>query len=142
MINIKENIKNVEEFNLLYDDVGWGAYDDNITQKALDNTFYSVSAYDDNKIVGYGRIIGDTICFLYIQDIIVKPEYQGNKIGTMIMNKLLEKINEIKQENPDLRVYLGASKNREEFYEKFGFIKRIDDDLGYGMILKKVKESE
>ena len=137
MINIKENIKNVEEFNLLYDDVGWGAYDDNITQKALDNTFYSVSAYDDNKIVGYGRIIGDTICFLYIQDIMVKPEYQGNKIGTMIMNKLLEKINEIKQENPDLRVYLGASKNREEFYEKFGFIKRIDADLGYGMILKQ-----
>ena len=137
MINIKENIKNVEEFNLLYDDVGWGAYDDNITQKALDNTFYSVSAYDDNKIVGYGRIIGDTICFLYIQDIMVKSEYQGNKIGNMIMNKLLEKINEIKQENPDLRVYLGASKNREEFYEKFGFIKRIDADLGYGMILNK-----
>ena len=137
MINIKENIKNVEEFNLLYDDVGWGAYDDNITQKALDNTFYSVSAYDDNMIVGYGRIIGDTICFLYIQDIMVKPEYQGNKIGTMITNKLLEKINEIKQENPDLRVYLGASKNREEFYEKFGFIKRIDADLGYGMILNK-----
>ena len=76
MINIKENIKNVEEFNLLYDDVGWGAY-------------------DDNKIVGYGRIIGDTICFLYIQDIMVKPEYQGNKIETMIMNKLLEKINEM-----------------------------------------------
>ena len=43
----------------------------------------------------------------------------------------------IKQENPDLRVYLGASKNREEFYEKFGFIKRIDADLGYGMILNK-----
>ena len=137
MINIKENVKNVEEFNLLYDDVGWGAYDEKITQKALDNTFYSVSAYDDNKIVGYGRIIGDTICFLYIQDIMVKPEYQGNKIGTMITNKLLEKINEIKQENPDLRVYLGASKNREEFYEKFGFIKRIDADLGYGMILNK-----
>ena len=137
MINIKENIKNVEEFNLLYDAVGWGAYDEKIVQKALDNTFYSVSVYDDNKIVGYGRIIGDTICFLYIQDIMVKPEYQGKKIGTMIMNKLLEKINEIKKENIDLRVYLGASKNREKFYEKFGFIKRIDDDLGYGMILKK-----
>ena len=137
MINIKENIKNVEEFNLLYDAVGWGAYDEKITQKALDNTFYSVSVYDDKEIVGYGRIIGDTICFLYIQDIMVKPEYQGNKIGTMIMNKLLEKVNVIKKENPDLRVYLGASKDREKFYEKFGFVKRIDADLGYGMILKK-----
>ena len=67
----------------------------------------------------------------------VKPEYQGNKIGTMIMNKLLEKIAEIKKENPNLRVYLGASKNREKFYEKFGFVKRIDADLGYGMIYKE-----
>lgn len=142
MINIKENIKNVEEFNLLYDVVGWGAYDEKITQKALDNTFYSVSVYDDNKIIGYGRLIGDAICFLYIQDIIVKPEYQGNKIGTMIMNKLLEKINGIKKENPDLRVYLGASKNKEKFYEKFGFVKRIDADLGDGMILNRKKESE
>ena len=40
------------------------------------------------------------------------------------------------KENPSLRVYLGASKNKEGFYEKFGFNKRIDADLGYGMILK------
>ena len=39
------------------------------------------------------------------------------------------------EDNSDLRVYLGASKNKEKFYEKFGFIKRIDADLGYGMIL-------
>lgn len=135
MINIRENNNNVEEFNLLYDSVGWGAYEKEISKKALDNTFYSVSIYDDDKIIGYGRIIGDTICFLYIQDIMVKPEYQGNKIGTMIMNKLLEKIAEIKTENPDVRVYLGASKNKEKFYEKFGFIKRVDANLGEGMIL-------
>lgn len=136
MIEIKENINNVEEFNMLYDQVGWGAYDNAISKKSLDNTFYSVSVYDDEKCIGYGRIIGDTICFLYIQDVMVKPNYQGNKIGTMIMNKLLEKIDEVRKENPDARVYLGASKNKEEFYEKFGFVKRIDEDLGYGMILK------
>lgn len=136
MIKIKENNKDIKEFNYLYDSVGWGAYDDSITKKALDNTFYSVSVYDDDKIIGYGRMIGDTICFLYIQDIMVIPEYQGKKIGTLIMNKLLEKIDQIKEENPNLRVYLGASKNKESFYEKFGFIKRIDADLGYGMILK------
>ena len=137
MIKIKENNKNVAEFNLLYDSVGWGAYDNDISKKALDNTFYSISVYDDSEIIGYGRLIGDTICFLYIQDVMVKPEYQGNKIGTMIMNKLLEKISQIEQENSDLRVYLGASKNKEKFYEKFGFVKRIDADLGYGMILKR-----
>ena len=118
MIKVKENNKSVYEFNLLYDAVGWGSYEDEVTKKALDNTFYSISVYDDDKIIGYGRIIGDTICFLYIHDIMVKPEYQGKKIGTLIMNKLIEKIDKVKTENPYLRVYLGASKDREKFYEK------------------------
>lgn len=134
-LTIKENVKNIEEFNFLYDAVGWGAYSDDITKRALDNTFYSVSIYDEDKIIGYGRLIGDTICFMYIHDIMVLPDYQSKKIGTMIMNKLLEKINELKKENPDILVYLGASKNKEGFYEKFGFVKRIDAGLGYGMVL-------
>ena len=142
MIHIKENHISVEEFNLLYNAVGWGAYDENISKKALDNTFYSVSIYDNDKIIGYGRLIGDSICFMYIHDIMVLPEYQSKKIGTMIMNRLLEKINELKKENPNLRVYLGASKNKEKFYEKFGFIKKIDADLGYGMILKENNKME
>ena len=137
MISFKEKNKNVEEFNLLYNAVGWGAYSEEISKTALENTFYSISVYDDDKIVGYGRLIGDNICYMYVHDIMVVPEYQGQKIGSMIMKKLLEKINEIKKENPDLRVYLGASKNREKFYEKFGFIKRTEADLGYGMILKE-----
>ena len=135
-ISIKENNKNVQEFNLLYDAVGWGAYDEKVSKIALDNTFYSISIYDDNQIIGYGRLIGDAICFIYIHDIMVKPEYQSQKIGTLIMNKLLEKIKELKKENQSLRVYLGASKGKEKFYEKFGFVKRTDAGLGYGMILK------
>ena len=137
MINIKENINNVEEFNLLYDSVGWGHYDKNISEIALSNTFYSVSVYDENQIIGYGRIIGDTICFLYIQDIIVLPKYQKKRIGTKIINKLLEKIAEVKKINPNVKVYLGASKGKEEFYKKFGFKNRIDVGLGQGMILEE-----
>ncbi len=135
-INFKENNKNVQEFNFLYNAVGWGAYEENISKKALDNTFYSISIYDEDKIIGYGRLIGDNICFMYVHDVIVIPEYQRKKIGSLIMNKLLEKIKEIKNENPNLRVYLGASKNKEKFYEKFGFVKRTEENLGEGMILK------
>lgn len=137
MIKIKENINNIDEFNLLYDLVGWGAYDKEISKKALNNTYYSVSIYDDNKIIGYGRLIGNCICFMYIHDIMVIPEYQNKKIGTSIMNKLIEKIENIKKENPDVRVYLGASKGKEDFYKKFGFIERQDADLGASMIYNK-----
>ena len=54
----------------------------------------------------------------------------------MVMNKLLDKIKDVQKENEYLRVYLGASKGKEAFYEKFGFVKRTDAGLGYGMILK------
>ena len=72
-----------------------------------------------------------------IHDVMIMPEYQRKNIGIMIMNKLLKKIKELKQENLNIRVYLGVSKNKEKFYEKFAFIKRIDADLGYGMLLKE-----
>ena len=135
MISIKENINSIEEFNYLYDAVGWGSYDEKVLEKALANTMYSVSVYDDDKIIGYGRIIGDGICFLYIHDVMVIPKYQNKKVGSQIMNKLLEKVNQIKIENPYVRVYLGASKGKEKFYERFGFITREDANLGSGMIL-------
>ena len=140
MILIKENVNSVEEFNYLYDAVGWGSYDEKVSEKALANTMCSVSVYDDDKIIGYGRIIGDGICFLYIHDVMVIPKYQNKKIGSQIMNKLLEKVNQIKLENPYVRVYLGASKGKEEFYKKFGFITREEAELGEGMILNIFEE--
>lgn len=139
-MKILENIDNAKEFNELYDAVGWGSYEEEISKKALSNNIYSVSIYDNNDIIGYGRIIGDGIVFLYIHDIMVKPEYQGKGIGKTIMNKLLDKIHELQKVNPDLRTYLGASKGKEEFYKKCGFITREEANLGAGMILDNGEE--
>ena len=136
MITIKENIDNVEEFNYLFDEVGWEAHDYEVSEKALKNNVYSVSVYDDNKIIGYGRIIGDGIVYLHIHDVIVHPNYQGQGIGKQIVQKLIEKINELKKENPYLRAYLGSSLGKEDFYKKCGFITRKEAGLGPAMILK------
>lgn len=132
-----ENNKNVQEFNYLTEAVGWGTRAENIVKKALDNTLYSISIYDSDKIIGYGRLIGDEAIFIYIQDIMVIPSYQHKKIGTEIMTKLLEKISVYKEFNPNLRVYVGADYNKEGFYRRFGFKTRTEASLGEGMILKK-----
>ena len=131
----KEHIPTPEEFNNLTEAVDWGTRESKIVEEALKHTLYSLCVYDENKLIGYGRIIGDKTIFLYIQDIMVIPEYQDKKIGTGIMNKLIEKINEYKKVNPEIRTYLGASKGKESFYEKFGFISRPNEDLGAGMVL-------
>lgn len=134
-INYIEKTPTAMEFNTLTESVGWGTRKNNIIEEALKNTLYSLCVYDDNNLIGYGRIIGDKTIFLYIQDIMVIPEYQSKKIGTGIMNKLIEKINEYKKINSEIRTYLGASKGKESFYEKFGFVSRPNEELGAGMIL-------
>lgn len=136
MIKFIEKIPTADEFNDLTDSVGWGKRDKYIIEEALKNTLYSLCAYDNDKLIGYGRIIGDKTIFLYIQDIMVKPEYQNKKIGTEIMKHILGEIEKYKKVNPEIRVYLGASKGIEKFYNRFGFVTRKEANLGEGMILK------
>lgn len=135
------NIKYIEkfptpaEYNMLTKAVGWGTREESIIEEALNNTLYSLCVYDEDKLIGYGRLLGDKTIFLYIHSIMVLPEYQGKNIGTGIMNKLLEQVDEYKKVNPDIRTYLGAAKGKEPFYEKFGFEIRPNGDVGAGMIL-------
>lgn len=135
MIKFVKQTPSAEEFNYLTDSVGWGIRKNLIIEEALKNTLYSLCVYDDDKLIGYGRIIGDKTIFLYLQDIMVIPAYQNKHIGTGIIKNLLKQVNEYKKINPNIRTYLGASKGKESFYEKFGFISRPNADLGAGMIL-------
>lgn len=140
MIEYKEKIPTPIEYNHLTNAVGWGTREDNVVQIALNNSIYSICAYEGRRMVGYGRIIGDKTIFLYIQDIMVDPNYQNNHVGTNIMKKILEKINELRKINPNIRTYLGTSQGKEEFYKKFGFITRYEANLGEGMILRNTYE--
>ena len=124
-----------DEFNQLTEAVGWGRRENAVVEEALRHTLYSVCVYDEDTLIGYGRIIGDKTIFLHIHDVMVRPEYQGVGIGSGIMNKILDKVNEYRKVNPGIRVYLGASKGKEGFYEKFGFVGRPNENLGAGMVL-------
>ena len=130
-----EKTPTAEEYNNLTESVGWGKRDNKIVEEALKHTLYSLCVYNKDKLIGYGRIIGDKTIFLYIHSVMVIPEYQGKNIGTGIMKELLKQIDKYKKVNPNIRTYLGAAKGKEGFYEKFGFIRRPNEDLGAGMIL-------
>lgn len=48
--------------------------------------------------------------------------------------QVVNRIDEMKKESPNLRAYLGASVGKEAFYRKFGFEVRRDAGLGEGMV--------
>lgn len=128
---IIEKLPSAAEYNHLRALVGWGVYQEDVIDRFLPNSLYCVCAFMGAEIVGMARIIGDGGMVYYIQDVIVKPEYQRQSIGSQLMDKIMTYIRTHAHHNTI--VGLLSAKGKESFYEKYGFISRPNDKLGCGM---------
>ena len=65
MINYKEiNSSMIEAIKDIYRKESWNAYlkDDEKLIRAFDNSLYTIGAFDDCKLVGFIRCVGDVRC--------------------------------------------------------------------------------
>ena len=115
--------------------VGWGLFPLEEAQAGLRNSY--IWCLRDNeasgKPIGIGRVIWDHGYVMYIADIIVIPEYQGNGLGRVIMEQVMDFIHEQLKPGYKFMVSLCSAKGKDEFYKKFGFVSRPNDDFGPGM---------
>jgi ribosomal protein S18 acetylase RimI-like enzyme len=132
-VEITEKLPSPEEYNQLRSMVGWGIYELEVIKKALPNSLYCVCASIDDKTVGMARVIGDDGLVYYIQDVIVIPEYQGQGIGTALMDKVMAFIRAFASQNSIIG--LMSARGKEDFYARYGFVQRPNDKLGCGMSL-------
>ena len=133
-IAVREEIVKPKQFVQLRESVGWPIPSERAVQTSLKNTEFCVAAYSGNELAGMGRIVGDKGFIYFIADVIVKPEYQGNKIGRRIMESIMAYLDKHAPENS--YITLMSARGKEEFYEKFGFFKRPTDKYGYGMMIE------
>lgn len=87
-------------------------------RKMLANTDYHFSAWEDQKLIGFARVLTDGIYRAILWDVIVHPDYQGRGVGEELMNRILS--------HPVLsRVEKFWLNTRDKFgfYEKFGFVR-------------------
>ena len=117
---IKENQLNYETYYTLRESVGWNNWSKEQAKKALENSYYSIVIFYNDNAIGMGRVVGDGIYFTIV-DVVVRPEYQGRKIGTTIMNSILEYIEKNMCEGSRVSVQLLAEVGKEQFYIKQGF---------------------
>lgn len=132
-LRFAEETPTPQAYNALRKAVGWGEYDLYAIEQGLRATHYCVCAYDHEKIIGMGRIIGDNVLVFYIQDIIVLPAYQGSGIGAQIMDRIMRYI-DTHAVNHSI-VGLMSAVGKEGFYEKYNFVRRPTDRLGCGMTI-------
>ena len=93
--------KNYQEQEILNlsTSVGWTAYTDNLASLRADfeNSLLALAAYEDDTLLGVIRTVGDGQTIVYIQDILVLPEYQRRGIGTALVRAVLERFEEVRQ---------------------------------------------
>ncbi|MBP8153733.1 MAG: GNAT family N-acetyltransferase [Nitrospira sp.] len=59
-------------------------------QAMLAKTDVVISAWDGPRLVGFGRVLTDYVFRASIWDVIVDRDYQGRKIGTEIVRRILD----------------------------------------------------
>ena len=120
---VEYNSYNEAEIMALYSSVGWSNYTNNpvMLRQAYKNSLYVLAAYADDKLVGLLRAVGDGSSIVFLQDLIVLPEYQRHGIGSQLMRKVMEKYTDVYQ----LQLLTEASEKNIAFYEYVG-LKRVE----------------
>lgn len=134
MITIKENKITVQEYLGIRAGVKWVELGMQQAEQALNNSLFVVGAYEGEKLVGMGRLVGDGAVICYIQDLIVLPEYQHKGVGSLVISTLIDYVEGLRETGSRMMLCLMCAKGREAFYEKHGFIVRPTKNLGPGMI--------
>ena len=113
----------------LFETTGWNEFyrlGESDLHEAAARSWHLLSAYSDDKLVGFGRIICDGVVHALILDLIVLPEFQERGIGGTILDSLVRKCLDHKIRD----IQLFCAKGQAEFYKKRGFSPRPDNAPG------------
>jgi len=135
IIQYRHDLPDKEAFFRLFETTGWNE-DYRVNQselfQALQNSWYFISAYEENQLVGFGRIVSDGVLHAVLFDVIIHPDFQGCGIGRRITNDLVLKC--VSHKIRDIQLFCARSKIG--FYEQCGFVKRPDDSPGMEIKMK------
>lgn len=134
MVQLVEDKLDIETYMELRESVNFHRLSWDQAKKGLNNSLYTLVAYKDGKAVGMGRIVGDGAIICYVQDLIIRPEVQGQGIGGLILETLKSFVMHEGYAGTIMMFDLMCARGREKFYKKHGFIARPTKDLGPGMI--------
>lgn len=113
-----------EEILPLYNSVGWANYtrDPAMLQKAYENSLLTLAARDGERLIGIVRTVGDGASVVFVQDLLVLPQYQRQGIGTALLREVLARFSGVYQ----LHLLTDNTPQTTAFYRSLGLVKAED----------------
>jgi len=117
---------NENEIFPIYESVGWTNYTRNpqMLKEAYLHSLKVYAAYVDEKPVGVIRVVGDGFSVVFVQDLLVYPEYQRQGIGTALLKMIMEEYRGVYQ----LHLLTDNTDKTIAFYKSLGFIMDTEMD--------------
>lgn len=116
---VRDELPTPEEFVALRDAADMAPRSVEAVERGLPNSVFGVTVVDDetDDVVGMARIIGDGGSVYQIGDMAVHPDHQRQGLGSRMMERLMEYLEETAPEG----AYVNLMADVEGFYEQFGF---------------------
>ena len=95
-------------------------------ERAAQNSYVAISVYENEELLGFGRVISDGVVYATIHDVVVMPRWRRQGVGSNIIRRLLA----ICQDHAIHSIHLFANKGAEDFYRSLGFTSRAADSPG------------
>lgn len=134
---IEYNTLSLSEYEDILNSVGWKIPARRLLKISLENGI-SVKYVLNNETIGMARCVTDFGYAGLIMDVVVKPEYQGNGYGKLLISSLIEYLKSQLLEGEEMMIQLLSAPGKQEFYAKFGFkVKKDIVEDGMYMWLKK-----
>ena len=110
---------NEQEILSLYTSVGWTAYTDapDTLRQGFEHSLLTLAAYENGQLVGLIRTVGDGYTIVFVQDILVFPEYQRRGIGTALLQAVLDRFGHVRQ----MELATDDTPKTIAFYKSLGF---------------------
>ena len=108
-----------QEILHLYASVGWTAYTDHpdVLRKGFENSMLTLAAYEDEQLLGIIRTVGDGHTIVFVQDILVFPEYQRKGVGSALLQAILDRYSHVRQ----IELATDNTPKTIAFYKSMGF---------------------
>lgn len=119
-VRLEARLPTITEYERLLRAVGWASQPNFETWTvALRAPVYSVVALHEDEVIGCALLLGDSVSFLYVKDVMVDPRFQRQGIGSRLMENLMTWAETNAPDRTLVGLFTGAGLTG--FYERFGF---------------------
>ena len=103
----------------LYASVGWTAYTDDpaALRNGFANSLLTLAAYEEAALAGLIRVVGDGHTIVFVQDILVRPQFQRRGIGSALLQAVLNRYAGVRQ----IELLTDDTPETVAFYRSMGF---------------------